>query len=81
MILPTKHIPTERALLGVGANILRVLDEPATTGGLWDEFRGRRAEDPTVPVLDYRWFVLALDLLYTIGVVELERGLIRRTKS
>ena len=80
MILPTKHIPPERALLGVGASILRVLEEPKTMGALWDEVRNRRSEDSTYPVLDYRWFVLALDLLYAIEAVKLERGLLRRTR-
>jgi hypothetical protein len=79
MILPTKHIRPERALLGVGAELLEVLDRPFTMSRLWDEIRSRRSTESSSPVIDYRWFVLALDLLYLIGAIDLERGLICRT--
>ena len=81
MILPTKHIPPERALLGVGADILAALDRPTTMAKLWDDLRNRRSSDPTFPVLDYRWFVLALDLLYSIGAIEFERGLLQKANA
>ena len=45
---------------------------------LWDAIRGRRSTDTASAVVDYRWFVLALDLLYTIHAIEFERGVIRR---
>lgn len=78
MILPTKHIRPDRALIGVGAEVLKALGEPMTMSKLWDEIRSRRSADASIPVVDYRWFVLTLDLLYMIGAVDLERGLIRR---
>ena len=80
MILPTKHIRPDRALIGVGADVLDALGEPMTMSKLWDKIRSRRSAGNLSPVLDYRWFVLALDLLYMIGAVDLERGQIRRTK-
>ena len=79
MILPTKHIRPDRALIGVGADVLETLGEPMTMSNLWDEIRFRRSAGKSSPVLDYRWFVLALDLLYMIGAVDLERGLIKRS--
>ena len=78
MILPTKHIRPDRALIAVGAQILGVLREPMTVSGLWDEIRSRRSVGASTPVIDYRWFVLALDLLFTIRAIDLERGLIRK---
>jgi len=81
MILPTKHIRPDRALLGVGAEVLGVLKRPMTVSMLWDEIRSRRSVSNTIAVLDYRWFVLALDLLYIIGAVELDEGLIRKAHS
>ena len=78
MILPTKHIRTDRALIGVGAEVLGTLGQPMTVSKLWDQIRSRRSVDTSSPVIDYRWFVLALDLLYMIEAIELERGLIRR---
>ena len=81
MILPTKHIRPDRALIGVGAEVLVALGQPMTVSKLWDVIRSRRSADVSSPVIDYRWFVLALDLLYTIGAIELERGLIHKAKS
>lgn len=79
MILPTKHVRPDRALIGVGAEVLGRLKRPMTMSKLWDDIRGRRTLlAPNAPI-DYQWFVLSLDLLYVIGAVELERGLIRRT--
>ena len=80
MILPTKHIRPDRALIGVGAEVLGALAQPMTVSKLWDTVRSLRSTDTSSPVIDYRWFVLALDLLYAIGAVELERGLIRKAK-
>jgi hypothetical protein len=79
MILPTKHIRPDRALLAVGGELLGCLREPMTVSRLWDELRGRRG-DPSEPApINYDWFVLALDLLYMVGAVQFERGLIRKT--
>ena len=79
MILPTKHIRPERALIGVGAEMLDLLTRPMTVSSLWAEVRGRRTlHTPHAPT-DYEWFVLALDLLYLMGAVDFERGLVRRT--
>ncbi len=81
MILPTKHVRPDRALIGVGAEVLEILKRPMTMSRLWDEIRGRRTlHTPNAPI-DYLWFVLSLDLLYVIGAVELDRGLIRRASA
>ena len=81
MILPTKHVRTERALIGVGANILRILRAPMTMSRLWDEVRKRCTTDSSDTPIDYHWFVMALDLLYMLGAIEVQRGLLQRTES
>ena len=81
MILPTKRMRPDRALIGVGAEVLVALGQPITVSRLWDVIRSRRSADASSPAIDYRWFVLTLDLLYTIGAIELERDLIRKVKS
>ncbi len=81
MILPTKHVRPERALIGIGAEVLASLQRPMTTSKLWDEIRGRRTlHTPNAPI-DYEWFVLSLDLLYMIGAIEFDRGLIMRASA
>jgi hypothetical protein len=37
MILPTKRLGIERAMLTVGAEILELLTEPKTVSRLWEE--------------------------------------------
>lgn len=77
MILPTKHIAANRALIGVGGAILTALSTPKTMSALWDEIRaGDRPQSRAV--IDYKWFVLALDLLFMLGAVELAQGVLRR---
>ena len=81
MILPTKHVHPDRALIGVGAEVLDILKRPMTMSGLWDEVRGRRSlHAPNAPI-DYRWFILSLDLLFTIGALNFDRGLVQRVGS
>lgn len=81
MILPGKHVRADRALLGVGAEVLSALSRPMTMSALWDAIRLRRSASASSPVVDYRWFVLALDLLHMIGAIDLDRGLIRKSSQ
>lgn len=79
MILPSKHLPQDRALLTVGAVILRNLPEPLTVSALWETISRSDAVRKSLLPLRYDAFVLALDLLFIIGAVELLDGrLIRR---
>jgi hypothetical protein len=76
MILPTKHLPESQSLLGVGGTILALLSErEATVSSLWDEFRRARKD---MGVVSFDWFILGLDLLFALGAVELDRGVLRR---
>lgn len=75
MILPTKHIPESHSLLGVGGTILALLDErEATISSLWASFQEARREQGTV---SFDWFILGLDLLFALGAIELDRGVLR----
>ncbi|MBF0383465.1 MAG: hypothetical protein HQL69_20790 [Magnetococcales bacterium] len=76
MILPTKHIRADRALIGVGGEILNALNQSMTVSRLWDTIRSQRAAAVPPTPIAYEWFVLALDLLYLIGAVKHDRGLI-----
>jgi hypothetical protein len=79
MILPTKHIRPDRALLTVGGYLLVSLREPMTVSRLWDDLRSGRGGGGEPAPINYDWFVLALDLLFIVGAIELHRGLLRRT--
>ncbi len=75
MILPTKHIPTNQALIGAGAVILQELRTPKSVSALWEVVR------EVSSIENYERFVLTLDMLYIIGVVELDNLLIRRVEK
>ncbi len=79
MILPSKHLHQDRALLTVGARILQHLYQPKTISALWEELPRKDAEALKVtPPLRYDGFVLALDLLFMVGAIELHEGLLGR---
>lgn len=72
MILPDKYIPPHYSLLGLGALVIRKLDKPKTVTSIWEELK-------TFPeVRTFERLVLSLDLLYIIGAIEIEDGLLKR---
>ncbi|RSZ38218.1 MULTISPECIES: ABC-three component system middle component 6 [unclassified Variovorax] len=75
MILPTKHIPQNEALIGVGATVLGHLDTPRTVSSLWDRLKS----EPNVGTFER--FVLATNLLFVIGAIDLRDGLLTRNPS
>lgn len=74
MILPGKHLQQDRALLGIGAEILSHLDEERTISELWE--RVRSARRPAATPLSFDWFVLALTFLFAVAAVDLADGVI-----
>ncbi len=68
MILPAKHLPQDRSLAGIGAEILGVLDDGRTISELWE--RVRAARPISSPPLSFDWFVLALDMLFAISAID-----------
>jgi len=76
MILPSKHLPQERALLTVGANLPATLEHPMTVSALWQPVQ---QDDHTS--LSFDWFVPAPDLLHLPGAVHLRDGLLIRAHT
>lgn len=76
MILPTKNISPDRALLTLAGKIFGRLNAPRTISGIWDEFRAQQESRP----IAYGWFILAVDLLFLMQLVWLDQdGLLRRS--
>jgi hypothetical protein len=79
MILPSKHLSQERALLTVAARVLQHLSLPKTISALWELMpRQNAAGRNAAPPLRYDGFVLALDLLFLMGAIELQNGILTR---
>lgn len=81
MILPTKHIRPDRALLTVGGDLLVSLQEPMTVSRLWDDVRSKRGAPGEPAPISYDWFVLALDLLFMIGAIKVDGGLLMKASQ
>lgn len=75
MILPTKHVPLDKSLVGAGAFVLSILAEPMTTTGIWEKVK-HASEIGT-----YGRFVLTLDFLYAISAIDMVDGLIVRKEQ
>jgi len=75
MILPSKHISQDQALIGVGAVLLNGIAKPQTATSLWESV----CEHASVGTFDR--FVLVLDMLHITGAIVLESGLIARAQQ
>ncbi|RJQ15081.1 MAG: hypothetical protein C4560_11010 [Nitrospiraceae bacterium] len=73
MILPDKNITLANSLIGLGSKIIVELSTPQTVSSLWEKVRKKYLEIRT-----FERFVLTLDLLYIMGLIELEDGIIKR---
>ena len=78
MILPTKRIAQDRALIAVGAQVLARLGEPKTVSRLWDEIKHARDPQLGFSPVSFDWFVLSLSFLYGVRAIEMSRGRIQR---
>jgi len=76
MILPGKHLKQDRALLGIGGDILSVLEHEETVSETWQRFRESR--DQSKSPITFDWFILSLTFLYTIDAVAYENGLLSK---
>ena len=70
MLLPTKGIEPQRALLTIGATLISLLDSPATVSGLWERFSKYSSEAHGDCKITFDWFALALSMLFAIEAVS-----------
>jgi hypothetical protein len=75
MILPDKYIPQNETILGLGAKMLSLLSgryNACSVNYLLNEMLKYKE------LATYERFVLTLDFLYMLGLIEVENGVIRR---
>lgn len=68
MILPGKHLPLSRSYLNVGAVILGMINNKRTVSLLWDALKSR------TEVQSFDRFVLGLDMLFALGLIDISDG-------
>lgn len=81
MLLPTRSIAPQRALLSVSAQIAKQLDQPATVTQTWARLQKWRTANGHHQPITFGWFVLALDVLHSLGTVNLVDDLLVRGRD
>ena len=74
MILPAKHLKHDRALLGIGSELLALLEDGFTVSELWERIQASRGERSN-PV-SFDWFVLGLTFLFSVGAIDQAHGVL-----
>ena len=77
MLMPTKHVKTENALVGVGAELLSLLNRDKAVSTLFRDLQARRRENE-LSTVHFDWFMLALDFLYSVGAIRFESGVLKK---
>lgn len=72
MILPTKGITPDRSILAVGGDLLDLLDSPLSVSNLWSRYLNFRKQIGLERPVNFDWFVLTLDFLFSIGAINLD---------
>ena len=75
MLLPTKHIKPENAVIGVGADILSCLGRGKSTAVLFRDVQYLREEQGSAKI-EFDWFLLALDFLFLTGAIRYRSGIL-----
>lgn len=74
MILPTKYLREDEALIGVSATLLPLVEKADNLTELWESAKKIDA------IGNYERFILALDFLYLLGLVDLHNNGISRVQ-
>ena len=75
MILPNKYIQEKEALIGVGTMVLNHLSAEKSLSVLWESVKNASN------VSNFERFILALDLLFVLGLVEFKNSKIVKVAS
>ncbi len=81
MILPTKHLSPDRAIISVASEIFQLIDKRSTVSSLWNEFQNKCSISGRHSDVPYDWFILSLDFLFMIGAIEENEGKLARSGS
>lgn len=75
MILPSKYLREDEALIGVSATLLQLVEKAGNLTELWESAK------KIDTIGNYERFILALDLLYLLGLVDLQNNEILRIQA
>lgn len=70
MLLPTRGVSAERALVTIGSELLAELRTPKSVSTLWERYSARERGSAGVDRITFDWFSLALATLFAMNLVE-----------
>lgn len=74
MVLPNKHVPVSRSLVGLGGEILNILaDRPRSVSATWEDVRVANRNTT------FEQFALAASFLFLLGAVDLDGDKLRKS--
>lgn len=81
MILPSKHLSPDRAIISVASEIFELIGKRSTVSSVWNEFQNKCKAGMRQDDIPYDWFILSLDFLFLIGAIEGSNGRLTRTSK
>ncbi|WP_093702896.1 ABC-three component system middle component 6 [Streptomyces sp. MnatMP-M27] len=81
MLLPSKSIAADQALIAVGAQILVQLESPGSVSAVWQRLANWRSDEKMPSAIPFWWFALSLDVLFAAGAVVIQDGELRRVQN
>ena len=79
MILPTKHLSPDRAIITVASEILGLINNRSTVSSVWNDIQDKHRASMRQGEIPYDWFILSLDFLYLISAIDENHGNLTRT--
>ena len=71
MILPSKHLPIKRSLIGCGAHVVSKLKRPRTIDSIWKDLRSEKK------IESFAKLVATIEVLFMLGFVEMRDNKLR----
>ena len=73
--MPSKYLKEDEALVGVGALLLQYIDGSPNLSNLWEDVKNNHS------VATFERFILALDFLFLLGLIDIKDNNVMRVKS
>lgn len=80
MLLPTKGISIDRAIITIGAELLQQLEIPMSVTDLWENYN-QRVTIKRKSYITFDWFSLALTFLFSLNLIEWSESAHLRRRS
>ena len=81
MVLPTKHLSAEKAIISLGGHLLTCLSYEMTISEHWEKTKKRQRNLSKPNLFSFETYVLTLDFLFIVGALELHNGMLRKAES